>query len=322
MMKRTICIAVLLILIAITGAIGGTPKIPENISAKIKARFPGANIVEVEEASWQGQRVMEIDLIASDGKNYEVLISQDGEIVSVAEEDEGGSVPLIGGELSIGAATRIERDAYKHIGTEIEYMPFILYNNGPLEILNFDNMGAVLKVYKGDLFSLGLCVSMDFGEGYAVKDHAFYNGMDKLKTQYYAGGETEFEFGNWETSFGVMWDISGKHDGYEISGSVVYDMEYAGFSFQPEIGLSWLSRKQIDYFYGVSQREARGDRPAYSPDATYEADASLLILRPLSEKFSAVGIIGVSTFGKEIKDSPLIDEKYEVDFSIGLMFSL
>jgi outer membrane protein len=322
MMKRTICIAVLLILIANNGAIGGAPKIPENIIDAIKARFPGANIIEVEETTWQGQRAMEIDLIAGDGNSYEVLVSEEGEIVFITEEDEGGSVPLIGGELSFGAATRIERDAYKHIGTETEFMPFILYKNGPLEILNFDNMGAVLKVYRGDIFSFGLCASMDLGEGYTVKNHDFYQGMDKPKTLYNAGGEIEFEFGNWETSFEIMWDISGEHDGHEISGSLLYNIEQAGFSFQPEIGLSFLSRKAVDYLYGVSIGEARPNRPAYSPKATYEIDASLLILKPLNKRFSAVGMIGISTFGNEIKDSPLIDKDYEIDFAFGLMFSL
>jgi hypothetical protein len=67
----------------------------EAVQRAIDKRFPGAVIRETEQETWKGQRVTEVELTASDGKDYEVLISNTGEILNV-EEDHGWRDKLFG----------------------------------------------------------------------------------------------------------------------------------------------------------------------------------------------------------------------------------
>jgi outer membrane protein len=46
-----------------------------------------------------------------------------------------------------------------------------------------------------------------------------------------------------------------------------------------------------------------------------------MIQRPLFGNFTAVGIVGISTFGNEIVDSPLVDEDYELEGVLGVMYT-
>jgi len=301
-----------------TAFVAHAGKVPDAVQKAIDEKFPEATINEIEQEMWKGQPVTEVELTSKDGVDYEVLVSDNGKIVSMEEETE---LPWIGGELSIGLGIFAEQDIYKGTDTEYEAAPGIIYENGPLEIQAFDGIGASFKAYSYDPFYIAVSGSISFEEGYDPDDSDYLKGMEELDTLYGAGLELGAVWGNWEAGLGIEWDLSGEHDGRQVELSLGYSKAVAGFVLRPELSLTWLSEKTVDYFYGVSAAEARADRPAYSPGSSYEIGAELLIQRPLfSDNFSIVGLIGISTFGNEITDSPLVDEDYEIGALIGVMY--
>lgn len=291
---------------------------PEQVRKAVESRFPGAVIKEVEEETWKGQRVTEVELTDKDGKNFEVLLSPRGEILS-AEEEKG--LPWIGGELSLGIAMRVESEIYRDVGTEFEPALFFMYENGPLEILAYDSIDASLHLLGNDGLSLGASGSILFEEGYDSDDSDYFDGMDEIDTLYYAGLQLEAVRGNWEARLKFQQDISGEHDGQEVELSLFYNKIVSGFELRPEISLTWMSSDAVDYFYGVSGEEARPDRPAYSPGSSFEIGIGMMVQRSITENFTAVALFEVSTFGGEIKDSPLVDSDYEVEGALGVMYS-
>jgi outer membrane protein len=291
---------------------------PEIIRKTIEKEFPGAAIRETEKEWWRGQSVTEVELTSQDGGDYEVLISDNGEILSIQEEE---GLPWIGGELSLGLAIRAEREIYKGVGTEFQPVPFLRYENGPLEIQAYDSFDAAFKFYETGMFSVALVGSLEMDEGYDPDDSDFLKGMDELDTLYGVGLEFEGMYAGWEAGLEVLQDISGEHDGQQVELSLVYPWRLAGFKLRPKLSLTWMSEKTADYFYGISAREARANRPVYSPGSSFEIEAELMIQRPLFGNFTGVGIVGISTFGTEITDSPLVDEDYEIEAVLGVMYT-
>ena len=292
--------------------------VPDKIRQVIEDRFPGADIKEIESELWEGQPVTEVELTAQDGTEYEVFVSKNGEILHIAEKK---GLPWIGGELTIGFGLRGEREIYKDADTEFEPIPFLVYENGPFEIEAYDGINATYRLYGNDLFEVGLLGSIMMEEGYDTDDD-YFKGMDELDSFLYGAGlEFAVTFAGWQTGLEILQDISGEHDGQEVELSFAYPWSVAGFGLTPKLSLTWLSKKTVDYFYGVSDSEARSDRPAYSPGSSFEIEAELMVQRPIYGNFSIIGLIGVSTFGSEITDSPLVDEDYEIEGAIGLSYT-
>jgi outer membrane scaffolding protein for murein synthesis (MipA/OmpV family) len=291
---------------------------PEDVRKAVESRFPGAVIKEVEQETWKGQSVTEVELTDKDGRHFEVLLSPRGEILSV-EEKKG--LPWIGGELALGFAMRGERDIYKGIGTELEPSPFFMYENGPLEILAYDGIDAWFRLLGNDWLSLKASGSILLEEGYDPADSDYFEGMDEISTLYYAGLQLEATRGNWETRLEFQQDISGEHDGQEVELSLFYTKVWSGFELRPELNLTWMSSDAVDYFYGVSGEEARPDRPAYSPGSSFEVGIGMLVQWPITKSFTAVALFEVSAVGGEIKGSPLVDSDYEIEGALGVMYS-
>lgn len=293
--------------------------LPGTIRAVIEQEFPGAEIGEVEKEIWKGEVVTEVEVIATDGKQYELFISEDGRIVKAQEED--GGLPFIGGELSVGLAARGEREIYRDVGSEINPALFFRYENGPVEIQAYDGLQASLNLLGNSTFTLGVNASVDFGGGYDADDSDYFKGMDELDTLYSVGLELEGMFGGWIFQLDASQDVSGEHDGQEVELTLGYEWAAGGFDITPSISVAWLSEDYVDYFYGVSASEARADRPVYAPGSSYELGLELMVTRDIGENWKGVLIGGISTFGDDIKDSPLVDEDYEIEGVIGLMYT-
>lgn len=290
----------------------------EDVHKAVESRFPGAVIKEVEQETWKGQTVTEVELTDKDGKHFEVLLSPRGEILSV-EEKKG--LPWIGGELGLGLAIRGEKDIYKGIGTEFEPSPFFMYENGPLEILAYDGIDAWYRLLGNDWLSLKASGSIQLDEGYDPADSDYFEGMDEISTLYYAGLQLEAARGDWEARLQFEQDISGEHDGQEVELSLFYTRVCSGFELRPELSLTWMSSDAVDYFYGVSGEEARADRPAYSPGSSFEVGIGMMVQWPITKSFTAVALLEVNTVGGEIKGSPLVDSDYEIEGALGVMYS-
>jgi outer membrane protein len=291
---------------------------PQAICDAIERRFPGAEITEMREEMWNGQMITEVEFTAQDGIDYEARVSEGGDILSVEEEKE---LPLIGGQLTIGVGVVAEREIYRDVDSEIEPVPLMRYENGPFELQAYDGIGASFRVFGTEHFAISVIGSLDMEEGYDPDDSDFLEGMDKLHTLYGAGVALEAVYNGWEVELDFLQDLSGEHDGQEVELGLGYRWWMLGTEWRPAVNVTWMSEEVVDYFYGVSDREARPNRPAYSPKSGFEYSAQLVIERPFGENFSLVGMVEIATFDSEIKDSPLVDEDYEIGGAIGVTYT-
>ncbi len=312
--KRVMPILLTLLLLWSATDVVKADDVPITIRRAIEEKLPGAVITEIQSGKWKGQPVTEVEVATPEGI-YEVVISDQGDILNIDEEK---GLPWIGGELTLGLAVRGEQSIYKGVGSEFGLTPFLVYDNGPLHITAYDKLDAVFDLYRKDAFAIGAKGSLILGEGYDPEDSDFLRGMDELGTLYSAGLDFSARVAGGEAGLEIMQDISGEHEGQHAELSYAYPWSAAGFNFRPELSVTWLSNKTVDYLFGVSAREARADRPAYSPRSSYAIEAELLVRRPIYGNFSLVGLAEITAYGKEITDSPLVEKDYEIEGAIGL----
>ena len=67
-------------------------KLPREVAASIKARFPGAKLTSIEKEKENGQVVYDIEL-KHEGRKYEMDIKEDGTIIEIEKEVEAKDVP-------------------------------------------------------------------------------------------------------------------------------------------------------------------------------------------------------------------------------------
>ncbi len=293
--------------------------LPTAVLERLTDHFPGAQVTEVEPAMWEGQSVLEVDLITTDGVAYQVLVTETGEILEAEKEDDG--LPWVGGELLVGFGVRAEKELYRDTDTEVSPVPFLRYENGAFQIQAYDDISASYRVFGSPDFGLSIKGGVDMGGGYDTGDSRYFNGMDKLNTIYTLGASFESEFGGWTAGIEFTQDVSGEHNGQEIEVALGHPLDYGKLEIRPTISATWISKKNVDYFYGVSAREARPDRPAYSPGSSYEIGAELMLLYSIFDDLQFVATVEVAKVGDEIKDSPLVDEDHEVEAVVGLVYT-
>ncbi len=298
-----------------TGRICLAADLPDNARQVIEDQFPGAKIIDMEIENSKGQTVVEVQLISQD-RIYEMHFTKEGELLKVEQEI---GLPIIGGELAVGIALRIEKEIYKGENVELEPSAFFLYERGPMKIRAYDGFEAAWHIYREDAFYIALCASLDMDEGYDTDDSDYLNGMKELKTLYDAGFQMEATFGGCQLSFDFNQDLSGEHKGREMGLSISYTKIVANFELKPQVNVTWMSGKKAHYLYGVSTAEARPDRPAYSPDGGFEIGAELMIQHSIVGDLSAVSILCCSYFSSEITGSPIVDKDYEIEAVLGVM---
>ncbi len=296
----------------------GAEEISEAVKYKIKNKYPGAEIVEIREDTWNGIPVTEVEARDRDGRVYEFILSQDEDILHVEEEKE---LPLIGGELSLGAAVLFERDVYRGVDSEIQPVPFLRYENGPFEIMTQDGLSVSYTMFQGKSYSVAAMGEYIFEEGYDPGDSSYLTGMDKLSSTYSVGLEGEMMVGDFITGIEVLHDISSEKSGQEVELSLEYPWHVAGFQLNAGLNVSWLSRKKVDYLYGVSAREATLERPLYDPGSCLEIGAELMIQKPFLGNYTFVALIEANKLGSEISNSPIVDDDIEISAVLGIMYN-
>ena len=112
-------------------------------------------------------------------------------------------------------------------------------------------------------------------------------------------------------------DTLNRHKGQSAEVSYRYTFDRGRFSFSPFVTWAWNDDKLTNYYYGVSENEARPDRPAYNPGESQWLGFGMNTTWWVSERiqfFANLGFTGVDTV---VSDSPLVEEDSQSAFFAG-----
>ncbi len=120
----------------------------------------------------------------------------------------------------------------------------------------------------------------------------------------------------------LLGDASGKSKGQRVLlGLERKWMLSPSLMLIPQVGVEWVDKKYVDYYYGVRASEATAGRAAYVGNGAVNAEISLASIYRFDKHHSMMLNVGVKSLGKEIKDSPIVDRSIESRVMLGYKYS-
>lgn len=195
-----------------------------------------------------------------------------------------------------------EGDRFSYLGGKLQY------NLG-----SFDGGDTYLlgQMRQRQYYSAGLDLDDDLGlDGMEDRESAFELGL---------GWENRATWGKL-VSEGAF-DVTGAHEGFELTASYSYPKQSGRWMIEPAIGIQLQSSELVDYYHGVRDSEVRDGRPAYEGDRAVNSLVSLTVGYSINTQLLAVAGVGKLVLDSNITDSPIVDEENVRKVGLGLIYT-
>ena len=213
------------------------------------------------------------------------------------------------GTAALGGGLRAGRSPYLAVDNEdtrqLDLIPLYLYNGR--YVFARGTSGGLHFINRDD-FELNLLARFQFRK-LDPDRNAFYEGIEKRRQTVETGLEVRFR-GNWgEVNAAYLTDALDRHGGQTADVSYRYDFDRGRLTFSPFINWSWFDSDFTNYYYGVSEAEARPNRPAFSPGDAQQFGFGMNTSYWLSGRIAFFFNFGFGGLDSKIVASPLVDER-------------
>ena len=222
------------------------------------------------------------------------------------------------GTAALGGGLRLGQSLYRAFDNndqrQFDLVPLYLYNG---KYVFFRGTSGGLHVFKNDSFQFNLLGRYRF-QKLDPDRNAFYEGIEEREQSLDGGGDEVRLRGKWGVlNANYLTDTLNRHQGQSAEISYRYRFDRGRFSFSPFVTYGWNDDKLTDYYFGVSEAEARPDRAAYAPGESNWVGFGMnttWFVSPRIQFFANVGFGGVDTV---VADSPLVEEDTQSTFFAG-----
>ncbi len=214
-----------------------------------------------------------------------------------------------------GAALGIEREIYDGFERRVIPLPVLGYRGENLTVFGPFVSWEVAEF--GEI-ELDLVLSPRF-DGFDESDSDIFAGMEERELSMDYGFSLGYERNDWKIEMASLHDALDRSDGRELTLGLARVFRKGAVFIEPEIGLSYLDSRHVDYYFGVSEAEAATFRPAYDGDAALNTTLGVTLVTPAF--LGGLTRIGIENtwFDSSIADSPLTDT--DSSLSIYIAFS-
>ena len=221
---------------------------------------------------------------------------------------------LLADDLTLGLGPYFQTQPYKGASAIVVPSPVIFYDNGII-YARWTRFGLYFYGHKaskkaGDDHSWGFSLTAQpRPNGYKPSDSSSLAGLDEKKTSF-EGGLAFTIYGNDKyLEAMLLTDLLGRYDSYIAKVEAGMKQKIGDFTFYPSIVGVYESKKFTDYYYGISQEEARRTPYAvYQPNGGLRVGAQTYISYPLYKKWSAFFNIRVDRLTNNAKNSPIVSD--------------
>ena len=213
-----------------------------------------------------------------------------------------------GGEWGLGVGIAGQQPPQVGTDSQVVLLPFPSYQG---ERLSMDFGSVAYAVAKSERIRFAIEGQLRF-DGYDPGESEALTGLEERDVTLDAGFSISAGDDWGVASLKVMADALGVHNGYEISASYHYPIQFERWTLGPGITAKWPSAELVEYYYGVRVGEARVDRPAYSGKSVMNASAAINASYKLAINWEILGGAEYTHLGDGITDSPIIAKDHEV----------
>lgn len=214
-------------------------------------------------------------------------------------------IPIIDAPLytpGLGGGLVIADSIYRGDQTYRTLVPLYLYE-GKYLFAHGTSIGVHL--FQNDTYRLDILGRYRFNK-LDPKDDAFFDGL-RSRRQTVDGGLSGSVRGDWgELKLTYVTELLNRYDGEELDLTYRYRMDWGNWMISPFINLVWQDDGLTGYYYGVSEDEARADRPAYRPGDAINLGFGVNTSYRLTDHVFVYGNFGFQAHDSTILDSPLV----------------
>ncbi len=125
--------------------------------------------------------------------------------------------------------------------------------------------------------------------------------------------------GEWgEASLRAFHDVSGTHEGFEISADYSYRWVRGRFSIAPSVGVAYKSAALSDYYWGVHANEVLPSLQGYQVDGGIGWEAGLRTSYYVTKSMRLAVSANYEKLTDDIARSPIVAEPYVIGYFAGL----
>jgi len=213
--------------------------------------------------------------------------------------------PVADSQWGLGLGVAVSQRPYRDAENKTRALPLLMYENRWVRI---GGTGIDLKLPSAGPVSFALRARYAF-DGYEQSDAPILNGMAERKDSLWLGGAAKWRNDIADLSAEWVGDASGNSKGQQFKLQLDRSFKAGAFQFTPRLAATWLDRKYVDYYYGVTAPEAAGNRPFYEGAATVNAEVGLRTVYGLAPRHALSLDVGTTRLGTGIKDSPLVERR-------------
>jgi outer membrane protein len=214
-----------------------------------------------------------------------------------------------------GGAIGIRNEIYVGYGQRVVHLPVLGYRGEKLRIFGpFVNYEA----YRYGAFGLDVILSPRFN-GFAESDSGIFAGMDERESSLDLALGVNWQRDDWKVQLSTRYDVLDRNNGREIRASLSRAYRFGWVFVEPSFGFSYLDKRYVDYYYGVSESEVASFRPAYRGDSALNSKLGVNVSTPaFFNGFTRIGLEN-AWYDSAISNSPLTAE--DSSLSIYISFS-
>jgi outer membrane scaffolding protein for murein synthesis (MipA/OmpV family) len=219
-------------------------------------------------------------------------------------------------QWGLGLAVGVSQRPYRDADNQTRALPLLMYENRWVRI---GGPGIDLKLPSAGPVSFALRARYAF-DGYEQDDAPILNGMAERKDSLWLGGAAKWHNDIVDLSAEWLGDVSSHSKGQQFKLQLDRSFRTGAFEFTPRVAATWLDRKYVDYYYGVTAAEVTAGRPFYEGDATVNAEVGLRTVYALAPHHALSLDLSTTRLGAGIKDSPLVERRNLSRVNVGYVY--
>ena len=217
----------------------------------------------------------------------------------------------------LGAGPYIQSQPYEDADAFAVASPVVFFDNRRF-YMRWMRLG--MYVLGGDDWGLSV-TAQPVPLHYDASDSPVLAGMEDRENSWEAGlaisGENELGF----AELSLFHDILGKSKGTKLRLELGKTIKRGRWTLVPSVLAIGFSDNYNDYYYGVSNSEATGLRPAYSAGAGINLAAQAYLMFDITENWHLLGNIRADYLSSEISDSPIVDQDWMLSGMVSVLYS-
>lgn len=226
--------------------------------------------------------------------------------------------------LGVGAA--VSDSVYAGEGTRVTPFPLVSYQG---ERFYWRGIGGGAHLVKRGGFALDATLSARFDgidkDDFGVPELA-ERGVDRALLE---DRDDALDLGlaaSWrgamgQLDLGVKGDITGASKGHEANLTYSYPVQWGATRIAPNVGVSHLSKKLANYYYGTLPEEVARGVADYRPGSAAVARIGVDVMRPFAGNWVFIGNIAYRKLPTKLSDSPLVEKDKDGSVSAFIGFS-